>query len=146
MIFIFLLLVFWYWFCCIFYSNMFFFYVLIIQKKKFLKAAVCFHFMKFCHSVECCQVFQTSISSFLCFCYSVASNQGFSSNNMFLFYVFDLQHNFLWVNTILCVFAIQENDRKFFFVFLAFIKMFSDIKMKSIFASSNVFLSFVFVI
>ena len=40
---------------------MFLFYVFIIQKKKVLQAAVCFHFMQFWHSVECCQVFQRSI-------------------------------------------------------------------------------------
>ena len=28
--------------------------------------------------------------SFLCFCYSVAWNEGFLSNNMFSFYAFDL--------------------------------------------------------
>ena len=37
-------------------------FLLSRKRSKVLQAAACFHFMKLCHSVECCQVFQTSIS------------------------------------------------------------------------------------
>ena len=51
--------------------------------------------------------------SFLCFCYSVAWSQGFSSNNMLLFYVFFPVNRMASKHVFpFCVYVIQENGTK----------------------------------
>ena len=82
---------------------MFLLYVFIIQKKKSLQAAVCFHLMKFCHSVECCQVFQTSISFLFVFLLFSSMKPRFFKKQCFCFMCLIFSRIF-YQQTLFCVF------------------------------------------
>ena len=85
---------------------MFLFYILIIQERKVLQAAVRFHLMQFCHSAECCQVFQTSISFLSVFLLFSSMEPRFFKQQYVFILCFDLKQNFLSANKVrlFCVF------------------------------------------
>ena len=125
----FTLLVFWYWCCCIFSRNMFLFYILIIQERKVLQAAVRFHLMQFCHSAECCQVFQTSISFLSVFLlFSSMEPRFFKQQYVFILCVLILSRIFyqqIKSDYFVCFCHLTEWQANMFFlfVFMSFSKM-----------------------
>ena len=96
---------------------------------------------------------RTASKHVLPFCVYVIQQNGTQIIQAAIFSYFDFCHImkpiFFKKGVLFCVFAIEKNGWKFFFVFLAFIGIlirFSDNKMEPIFASNNVFLFYVFVI
>ena len=142
------------------FSNKYFlpFCIFVIQQHgtKVFQAIISFHFMCFGPQIPFCVFLpfnRMASKHVLPFCVYVIQQNGTQIIQAAIFSYFDfyriIKPNFFKKGVLFCVFTTEQNGRKFFFVFLAFIGMlirFSDNKMDPIFASSNMFLLYVFVI
>ena len=134
------------------------FCVFVIQQHgtKVFQTIISFNFMCFGLQILFCVFLpfnRMTSKHVLPFCVYVIQQNGTQIIQAAIFSYFDFYHiikpNFFKKGVLFCVFAIEQNCRKFFFVFLAFIGIlirFSDNIMEPILASSNVFLFYVFVI
>ena len=92
---------------------------LLFRKGRFFREQYVFILFSFAIQWNVAKFFKLVFPFFLCFCYSVAWNQGFSSNNMFLFYVFWFSAEFsISKYYFVRFFHLIESQANMFFVFV----------------------------